>query len=236
MRSPAPPLAVGTAIGVVAIWNVVTNLWLPAVLYVPWNLGIATGLVALARSAGCDAADLGFERRHLSRSLGVGAVGAGLVAAGYGVVLLTDPGIDMLRDERATSPTTTGAMWQVLVRIPLGTVLAEEVTFRGVLPALLASPGRPRWLPGALSSLLFGLWHLLPSLELSRANAAVGRLAGQETPAVVLALAFGFTTLAGGAFHLLRRRTGHLAAPMLVHLATNVLGFLAARLAASTSN
>lgn len=229
-RSPIPPRAIGAAIGAIGISNVVTNLRLPAAWYVPWNLGMTTGLVLLARSAGCDPTDLGLDRRHLRGSLRAGGLGASLVVAGCGVLLLTDVAPDMFRDDRATSPTTRGALWQLLVRIPFGTVVAEEVTFRGVLPALFASPTRPPWLPGALSSLLFGLWHLLPSLEMPRSNVAMSRFAQRRRLGSVVALAFGTTTLAGGALHLLRHRTGHLAAPMLVHLATNAMGLLSARL------
>ena len=49
-------------------------------------------------------------------------------------------------------------LFQVLVRIPLGTVLLEEVAFRGVLPALLgAAPAiRWRWGPVIGASVAFG--------------------------------------------------------------------------------
>jgi membrane protease YdiL (CAAX protease family) len=232
-RSPVPPRTIGAAIGVIGISNIVTNLRLPAALYVPWNLSMATGLVVLARSAGCDPTDLGLDRRHLRGSLRAGGLGASLVVAGCGVLLITGVAPDMFRDDRATSPTTRGALWQLFVRIPLGTVVAEETVFRGVLPALFARPARPPWFPGTLSSFLFGLWHLLPSLEMAASNVAMSRFAQRRRPGSVAALAFGTTTLAGGVLHLLRNRTGHLAAPMLVHLAANAMGFLSARLTGS---
>ena len=190
---------------------------------------MATGLVVLARSAGCDATELGLDRRYLRPSLRTGAVGAGIVAAGYGGVLLTGTAPDVFRDARAAALTRPMALWHLFVRIPFGTVVAEEVAFRGVLPALFACSARPAWLPGALSSLLFGLWHVLPSLELPSVNVAMGRFV-EERGSQAVALAVGSTTLAGVAFHSLRQRTGHVAAPMLVHLAMNALGFVAARL------
>jgi membrane protease YdiL (CAAX protease family) len=215
-RIPARQAA-GVAISVAGVSNVVTNRWLPASLYVPWTLGMAGALLLIARSSGSTALDLGLGRRHLLGSLQAGALGAGIVASGYGLALLSPLESDFFRDE------------SVMVRIPLGTVLAEEVTFRGVLPALLAASRGPAWLPGAVSSLLFGLWHVLPSLELARANAAMRRLVhARATGASVLSV--GMSTVAGFVLHLLRRRTGHVAAPVLTHLAANTVGFVIARL------
>ena len=50
--------------------------------------------------------------------------------------------------------------YESLARIPVGTAVFEEVAFRGVLPGLIA---RTTTEPAAvgLSSLLFGLWHVL---------------------------------------------------------------------------
>ena len=236
LRSPPYARAVVPAIGALGVSNLVTNLWLPQSLYVPWNLGMTTGMIVVARSAGCDALDMGFDRRHLPHSLRAGAVGAGIVAAGYGMILLTGVARDVFRDERATAISTGTARWHLFVRIPLGTVVAEEITFRGALPALFASSALPAWLPGTLSSLLFGLWHVLPSLQLARANVAVGRFIEKRTSGRGIALAVGITALAGFAFHRLRQRTGHVAAPILVHLATNELGFLAARLIGNSAS
>ena len=45
--------------------------------------------------------------------------------------------------------------------MPLGTVLLEEVAFRGVLWGLLAHMDGPR-VATLVSHSLFGLWHILP--------------------------------------------------------------------------
>jgi membrane protease YdiL (CAAX protease family) len=227
-RASARDCAAGAAVAVLGMSNVATNRWLPPAAYVPWNLTVSAGLIVLARRSGCCAAELGADPRRLRGSLHAGAVGAGVVAAGYAFLLCT-PARNVLRDDRVTSLRTTTALGQLLLRIPLGTVLAEEVAFRGVLPALLASPRRPAWLPGTIASLLFGLWHVLPSRELFRANVGFGGAAA-TAPGGAVPLAVGATTLAGWVLHSLRRRAGHLAAPLVVHLATNVLGFLGARL------
>jgi membrane protease YdiL (CAAX protease family) len=229
LRSRTRREALGVTLVTLGASNVVTNVWLPAPAYVPWNVALAYGLTAIARSSGVTAAELGADRRHLRCSAGIGAIGAAVVAAAYGFSLVTGVGAAAFKDDRVTSLSTPVALWTVLVRIPIGTVLVEEVLFRGVLPALLTSTRRPHWLPAAVSSGLFGLWHVLPSLHLPSANVAVGRLLGERDRPRVATGAVLLTALAGGVFHSLRMRTRHLAAPVLVHLATNVFGFLGAR-------
>jgi uncharacterized protein len=106
------------------------------------------------------------------------------------------------------------------------------VAFRGVVYAMVE---RRRGLRAAIaaSSLLFGLWHVLPSLGLRHANAAVAGALGVGTAgaAVAVAAATAGTALAGVAFCELRRRSGGLVAPFALHWALNALGLLVAWLA-----
>jgi uncharacterized protein len=108
------------------------------------------------------------------------------------------------------------------------------VAFRGVVYAMVE---RRRGLRAATaaSSLLFGLWHVLPSLGLRHANAAVAGALGVGTAgaavAVAVAAATAGTALAGVAFCELRRRSGGLVAPFALHWALNALGLLVAWLA-----
>ncbi|TFV54401.1 CPBP family intramembrane metalloprotease [Geodermatophilus sp. DF01-2] len=147
-----------------------------------------------------------------------------LGAAGYAAALAL-PGVrPLLADGRAAGLGSGELAGQVLVRIPLGTVLWEEVAFRGVLLAALA-----RLLPRAdavgVSAAVFGLWHVRPTLSALAANDLVdGPLA--RAGAVVLACLV--TAAAGVLFAELRERSGSLLAPVLLHLATNSLGLLAA--------
>ena len=77
------------------------------------------------------------------------------------LVYLTGPVCDALSDGGGGLGRV--ALWRVLVVIPLGTVLPEELAFRGLLLALL---GRRYGVVAGilLSSGLFGLWHVVPSL------------------------------------------------------------------------
>ena len=110
------------------------------------------------------------------------------------------------------------------MRIPLGTVLWEETAFRGVLQAALC-----RVMPGgaaiAVTSCIFGIWHIGPTAGALRINGLADR-PGKILAGVTAGVA---ATAAGGVlFSWLRTRSGSLAAPILLHLATNCLGALAA--------
>jgi membrane protease YdiL (CAAX protease family) len=84
-----------------------------------------------------------------------------------------------------------------------------------------------------LSSALFGLWHVLPSLRLGASNQAIGAVAGPggAAQATIVAAAVGFTAVAGLLLCELRRRSGSLLAPAGLHWATNGLGVLAGAIA-----
>ena len=114
--------------------------------------------------------------------------------------------------------------YQALVRIPAGTVLWEEAAFRGVLQASLR-----RVLPGpaaiAVTSAVFGLWHVRPTADALRINQLAP---GRRAAAGPVAAAVAATAVAGLLLSGLRERSGSLAAPMLLHLSANSGAVLAA--------
>lgn len=133
-----------------------------------------------------------------------------------------------LADDRAVLGPRTLA-YKTLVNVPLGTVLFEELAFRGVGLALL-DQWLGLWQAVLVSSVLFGFWHILPSLVMHGANAAVGDLLGGgiwgRIQSVVLTVAG--TAVAGIVFSALRIYSGSLLTPVALHWAINGLGFIAA--------
>jgi membrane protease YdiL (CAAX protease family) len=184
----------------------------------------AVALVGLARADGRTWAELGLDRAALRPGLGWAAALAGTTAAGYAVAAAWPVTRPALADARMAGVSRRGTLWRALVRIPLGTVLLEETAFRSVLPALL---GR-RYGAGAataVSSLAFGLWHVLPSRGLRHDNQVAGRVFPGGPGGAVLAgaAAVAGTTAAGVILDALRRRGG-LLAPAGLPWALNGLG------------
>jgi membrane protease YdiL (CAAX protease family) len=71
---------------------------------------------------------------------------------------------------------------------------------------------------------LFGFWHVLPSLHLGSANQGVADTVG--TGFLAVAGTVVFTTIGGLVFGELRRRSDSVLASVGVHWATNALGVL----------
>jgi uncharacterized protein len=193
--------------------------------HVAVGLGLAACLLMIARVQGLTAADLGLARSTWPAGLRWGTAAATLVGAAYALAYLITP----VRQALPESDGEIGraALWAVLVVIPLGTVLPEELAFRGLVLALLGR--RYGVLSGTLlSSGLFGLWHIGASLGGGPANAAiVGVVGGDAAGTVTRVIAtVVFTTLGGVVLCWLRLRSNSLVAPVLAHWTVNALGVI----------
>jgi len=196
--------------------------------YVALNACATGATVAAAAASGLTAADMGFGRAEWSPGwLGIGA--AALVGAGWVVVAAVPATRPVLNDKRITSLDGRAVAYQAVVRIPVGTVLWEEAAFRGVLQAALRRI-LPETAAIAATSAVFGVWHIRPTLQALRANG----LANDRRQATARVAAGVAATAAGGALlSWLRARSGSLTAPVLLHLATNSGGQVAAWAVAS---
>jgi membrane protease YdiL (CAAX protease family) len=215
-------LDVAAVVALLVLSNVAANRLLPAWSYVAWNLAVAGLLVLLARRGGLSRQELGFRR--WSSGLRWGLAASAIVVGVYAVALALPPTRDLFRDRRVGEGASALA-YHALVRIPLGTVVLEEVAFRSVLPAFAArrygvSTGV------AIASVLFGLWHVLPALGIVDVNPVASEtFSGSGGTALAVVGAVLATTLAGIVLCWLRYRSGSVLASVLVHITTNSLGF-----------
>jgi membrane protease YdiL (CAAX protease family) len=226
-RAPrvSPELAVLIAVVILAIVNMIDF----RVPHASLGAGPACAavLLVIARLAGLSWAELGLGpgtwRRGLTWSAGIIGVVALVIAAGAALPLTRGA----FRDTRYHLGWAD-ALLTALVLIPVSTVLLEEIAFRGVLWGLLR---RVRGTVAAtvVSSALFGVWHVLPSLGLAANNeaisGAIGR--GRSAQATTVATTVLFTALAGVVFCELRRRSDSVLASAGLHWATNGLAVLA---------
>lgn len=190
------------------------------------NAGAAALLVLVARRSGLSWRELGLGRCHWRAGARWGAGALLAVASGYGA-LLAVPELRALLLARPPEAMTAGELAvRALVVIPIGTVLSEEIAFRGVLLAMahrvLAPPAAL-----ALAAGVFGLWHVSSAQPPGGAPPALGAAAVAGTVVV--------TALGGVLFGWLRQRSGSVLAPIGAHLGLNTLGLLAVHVAASRS-
>jgi membrane protease YdiL (CAAX protease family) len=133
------------------------------------------------------------------------------------------------RDRRVIAVGRHQAIYDLVVRIPLATAVAEELTFRGALLGL----ARRRHSPAAAvgwTSLLFGVSHALPTMQHYDGNPASGLIADPGKGRWVAMLATTLSTAGAGClFAFLRLRSRSLVAPILAHAAANASAYLAGR-------
>jgi membrane protease YdiL (CAAX protease family) len=179
---------------------------------------------------------MGLEPRSAERGLRAGVfIGlpvAALIAAAAFFPLtrkfFEDEGLTIARSELSE------ILHELAVRMPLATAAGEELIFRSALEGVF---GVRRSAPEAVvaSTLMFGAWHALPTLAHLRAypGARAPRHSSPVTRAVVVAAHCGVTAAAGLALSGLRRWTGSILTPVIVHYAINGGAFAGSWLAAA---
>jgi membrane protease YdiL (CAAX protease family) len=222
------------AVAAVVALTVTINVWVhvgpPWTHLVTGPLG-AFALVLVARAGGLSWEQLGLAPDRFGPGLVVGLAVSALVAAAVGVGVVLPATRRTFLDSRYDVPLRD-AVGTALVTIPLATVVFEETAFRGVLwgeierhaGGIAATAG---------SAVLFGVWHVLPGLDVSRTSTAITGAGGHPSRRAlitVLGVVVG-TALAGVVLAELRRRTGSLIAPVLVHWAANGCAVIASSLA-----
>ncbi|MFI8279299.1 MULTISPECIES: CPBP family intramembrane glutamic endopeptidase [unclassified Streptomyces] len=218
--------AVGVTVVVLVAANLAVHRW-PGLWGLVTAVVVSGVLLGVLRWAGGTLADAGLAPGTLARGARWALALIGLVAVVYLAGALLPATRTLFEDRRYSAMDGGEVMLRAFVLVPVGTVLVEEIAFRGVLYGLVRRARGTVWAT-AVSSLLFGLWHVLPSLHLATAKPAVTSVVGQSELGAVLAVlgAVLFTAAAGVLFCELRRRSDSLLAPMGLHWAVNALGYL----------
>ena len=218
-----PP--VGVVVLLVLI-NIVNNRVAPQTHYLLWSFGGSVLLLAVGLLDGNSWTDMGLGWLYLLPGLIWAAAAIGLITAVYVVGSLFRRTRAAFHDERMGEMSGGRLMFQALVEVPFGTVLFEEIAFRGVLFAMLARRYGLVWAIVG-SALLFGLWHILPSIGTHEQNPALGSVVGEGRKGNILAVLLSVltTALAGVLFAGLRVFSGSVLAPMGFHWAKNGLGY-----------
>lgn len=194
--------------------------------YVPLALIWTLAFLLFGRLVGLSWTEMGLGNPAYGIIWGIGCIVVVSVAMAAGVAI---PRLHPLfADERVLGSTGRQVALKSLVEVPLGTVALEEVVFRSVLLGLLTVSFGTVW--GVIgSAFLFGLWHVLPALEMHDSHSLTSQLGSgwwaKVTTVVGTILATG---AAGVGFALLVVWSGSVLAPMGLHWALNSTGSIAA--------
>jgi membrane protease YdiL (CAAX protease family) len=170
---------------------------------------------------------MGLRRDRATRGLTLGVV----IVAGIIIAMLLAIAIssisEILHDDRFVESSVGLLLFHALIRIPLGTALYEEVLFRGVIFGMLARRYTP--LKAAIwSSLLFGLWHILPVLDVMQTNPVGAHVSGLSGTSVAVLAAVAGTFLSGLVLLWIRLLANSILASVIVHIGTNSTAIIAA--------
>ena len=127
--------AIGAVLALIVVANLVRTVWIPGLWDFWWNVGFAASVGAVGAAAAMTAEEVGTARSTWASGARLGAI---VFAAISGVVVLAALlpfGAEQAADER-TAVSAGQMLLRVLVLIPIGTVVVEELVFRGVLLGL----------------------------------------------------------------------------------------------------
>ncbi len=209
-------------VGVLVLFTVARAAgWLGPPVYVWVSVGLLTAVLALvAWTAGATRADLGLDRTAVGAGLRYGAGAFAIVLLVLIVAAVIPATNGFLHDSRAQI-SGGRLLYELVVPILLLTAIPEEFAFRGVLLGSALRLWGP-WRASLITSALFGLWHIEPTLHTMRDNRAVAGAAASTGGQVLVVLgAIAVTFVAGLIFCWLRLRSRSLIAPVIAHAATN---------------
>jgi len=217
---------VAVVIGTLVVLNIVNNRVAPQTHYLLWAFGGSVLLLAIGLLDGNSWTDMGLGWSYLLPGLLWAAASVALITGVYLIGSAFKRTRTAFHDERMSDLTGGRLMFQALIEVPFGTVLLEEIAFRAVLLSMLIRRLGLVW-GVVVAAILFGLWHILPSIGTHEQNPALGSVAGQGRRGNIIAVALSVltTSVAGILFAALRLLSGSVLAPMGFHWATNGLGY-----------
>lgn len=192
------------------------------------NLTAAAVALGAGAAAGLTAEEMGVSPGSMRRGACVGASVAAPLVGVVAAAFASGRSRLLLHDRRVEGLAPRDLAFEAGVRIPFETALAEEVLFRGVHEAWLRRHGSAAY-STTVGALVFGLWHVPPALaSLARTTAGDRVGDGRAHRATAVLATVGTTALAGVGFSVLRRSSGSVVAPIVVHAALNAAGLIGA--------
>ncbi|MBU1671296.1 MAG: CPBP family intramembrane metalloprotease [Actinobacteria bacterium] len=212
-------------------YGVLLDRVLPELSHVPVNVAAAGLAVFLANRAGASMDDMGLDPSRLASGLKLGLLTVAPIAAAVAVGLAVPWTREFFLDSDVVGASGARSIYELLVRIPLGTALAEELIFRGALMGVFLKRRSPL-VAALLSSAVFGVWHISPTLQSLSTNAGAARAAtGFWAGLGIVSGVVAVTAAAGAGLAWLRLRSGSIVAPWIAHTCLNSFAWLGGRIA-----
>lgn len=209
----------------ILLYGTVLARLVPRRFHIVLNLGIAVTAILLGLGFGLTPRDMGISIFTIANGVAI-AVAASVVIAVSTMLIALIPFLrKFFLGDNLSKASGKLIAFEATIRIPFSTALIEEVLFRGVLLGLLLT-NYPTIIALIYSAVVFGLWHIFPTittLEQNDATAAAIKQKKRRKFAGVLGTVT-ITTIAGVLFGYLRILASSIIAPWLVHWTINASG------------
>lgn len=186
-----------------------------------WQVFSFIGLLSVFKLGGLTLADIGLDKSKVGSGFKYAAIAIVIILLAFLVAFLVQK--SLFKDSRYEQ-SLRNAITASLFVVPLKTVLFEELAFRGIMPALLKDLGSSSWIILLVSSISFGLWHILT------APVTTSITSGKHSHLLIVGAVFVATCVAGAVFYYLRQQSGSLIAPIAVHWFINGTAIILAAL------
>lgn len=212
-------------LGLAGYANIIANEVLDDAWHIPFNLGVLGVALLVARRAGTTWTTMGLRPDRKKQGISAGVVVIAIITVGVAIGIAIPATRELFRDERVIESSILWVLFETFVRIPLATALYEEVLFRGIVFGMLVRRRSPL-VAGLMTSALFGLWHILPTIETLDTNPGGDLFTGAIGLLVAIIGAIAGTTIAGLGFLWIRLYANSTYAPVLAHIGTNSVAML----------
>lgn len=211
----------------ILLYGTVLTRLVPQKYHIYLNIFIALVAIFLGLAFGLDFTKMGVSLTQILPGIFVAIAASIIITVSTLLISAIPPLRRFFIGENLASASGKLIAFETAIRIPLGTALIEEVLFRGVLLGLMLNYHGTLFAL-ILSSLVFGLWHIFPTINQLEQNDAAAALFGKKRAhqAGSIAVIVVVTFLAGLLFGWLRIISNSILAPWIVHWSINASGVL----------
>ncbi len=221
----------------ILLYGTVLARLVPRRFHIVLNFGIAITAIILGLGFGLSPKQMGISIYTIGSGIFIAALASIIIAIGTMLIALIPPLRKYFLGDNLSSASGRLIAFEAGIRIPFSTALIEEVLFRGVLLGLLLAH-YPTIIALAYSSIIFGLWHIFPTIATLEQNdvtaAAIQHKKHRKYAGVVGTVTI--TTIAGFMFGYLRVLAQSIIAPWLLHWTINASGVAGIYIARKITN
>jgi len=209
----------------ILLYGTVLARLVPRRFHIILNIGIALTAIMLGLGFGLTPKDMGISLATITSGIIIAVVASIVITVTTLIIALIPPLRKFFLGDNLSKASGKLIAFEAGIRIPFSTALIEEVLFRGVLLGLLLTH-YPTILARLYSSIVFGLWHIFPTIATLEQNDVTAQAIQHKkhrkyagvTGTIII------TTLAGLLFGYLRILANSIIAPWIVHWTINASG------------